>query len=213
MTNKWKIRIFFWVYILFLWIFVRGDFDFLALNTFLGYLPIEFSFQMDRIPAVKSWLFLLVFLLWLLFYPNAPYVLTDLFHLSLLHPYNQSTGLMKDNPAIWLNYTYMIISALSCSILCTIELKKVCQRLANQFLPKVKINPLPLILIILSSIGIYMGRFLRIHSFYILLTPTWFIKQIIDMWTPSMWAFTFFLTIVQLALYWLVNHSQNQSSS
>lgn len=212
MTTQWKIRIFFWAYILFLLIFVHGTFSFLALNTLLGYVPIELSFHLLKMKHKKSLSFVVLFLIWLLFYPNAPYVLTDLFHLSLLNPHSLSTGLIKSTPVIWLNYTYLIISALSCAIIGTIQLKKVCQQVTNSWLPHLRLSQslLVVILTILSSIGIYMGRFLRIHSLYVLLTPTWIIGQISHMWTTNMWLFTLFLTVIQLVLYWLMSLTANQ---
>lgn len=203
---NWRIRIFFLGYIAFLIFFVKAPFEFLALNTFLGYIPIELSLQLPRIKKVRSLLFLILLLIWLLFYPNAPYVMTDLFHLSLLHPHNFSTGLLKSDPKIWLNFSFLVVSALSCMLIGTLQLYKLCHLLATKMTPHLPGASLiyPLIFTFLSSIGIYIGRFLRIHSLYILLTPTWFIKQIGSMWSINMWLFTLILTAVQLILYWLI---------
>ncbi|WP_235808585.1 DUF1361 domain-containing protein [Paucilactobacillus hokkaidonensis] len=187
-------------------LFVKAPFGFLILNTFLGYLPIELSFQLLRVKNVRSLFFLLILLIWLLFYPNAPYVLTDLFHLSLLHPHNLTTGLLKSDPQMWLDFAFLVISALSCSLIGILQLNKICHLLATKMTPQLPGASViyPLIFAFLSSIGIYMGRFLRIHSLYMLLTPTWFIKQIGSMWSINMWLFTLILTVVQLVLYWIV---------
>lgn len=71
-SMQWKIRGFFLVDLIILIFLAKSPFNFLILNTFLGYIPIELAFQMKKIKSVKSWLFLLVFILWLGFYPNAP---------------------------------------------------------------------------------------------------------------------------------------------
>lgn len=204
---NWRIRLFFLIYIVILMIFIKTPYGFLVLNTFLGYIPIELSFQLQRIDRGHSLFFLLILLVWLLFYPNAPYVLTDLFHLSLMHPHNLTTGLLKSDPAMWLNFAFLVISALSCTLIGMIQLKKICHLLATKITPRLPGASIiyPLVFTFLSSIGIYIGRFLRIHSLYILLTPTWFIKQIINMWSVNMWLFTLILTVVQLVLFWLIS--------
>lgn len=204
---NWRIRLFFLIYIVILMIFIKTPYGFLVLNTFLGYIPIELSFQLQRIDRGHSLFFLLILLVLLLFYPNAPYVLTDLFHLSLMHPHNLTTGLLKSDPAMWLNFAFLVISALSCTLIGMIQLKKICHLLATKITPRLPGASIiyPLVFTFLSSIGIYIGRFLRIHSLYILLTPTWFIKQIINMWSVNMWLFTLILTVVQLVLFWLIS--------
>lgn len=212
---NWRVRIFFISFIAILIFFVKAPFEFLALNTFLGYIPIELSFQLHRIKKVPSLFFIILLLVWLLFYPNAPYVLTDLFHLSLLHPHNFTTGLLKSDPKIWLNFAFLVVSAFSCALIGTLQLHKLCHLLATKMTPHLHGASFlyPVIFTFLSSIGIYIGRFLRIHSLYILLTPTWFIKQISSMWSPNMWLFTLILTGIQLILYWLIVEIQRTDLS
>lgn len=94
---KWEIRGFFVAWMLYLFFRARDPFSFLLLNTFLGYIPIEISFHLGR--QRSAWLFWPLVIIWLLFYPNAPYLLTDLFHLSLLQPYAAS-GLLRVTPHI-----------------------------------------------------------------------------------------------------------------
>ncbi len=75
MTKKltWIVRITFWLYMLYVYLTVyrQGSFySFLLLNTFLGYIPIEIAMHMHKTqPKLIYWG---LFLLWLLFYPNAP---------------------------------------------------------------------------------------------------------------------------------------------
>ena len=56
----------------------------MALNVFLAYIPLEISFYFERVNRKLTY-FLMA--LWLLFYPNAPYLFTDFFHLAELKIY------------------------------------------------------------------------------------------------------------------------------
>jgi len=60
-----------------------GLFLFLIWNLFLAFLPWAFSslvFLKPKFQKSKIIVFIVLFL-WLLFFPNAPYIFTDLFHL------------------------------------------------------------------------------------------------------------------------------------
>jgi len=203
---QWEIRAFFALWLLFLFLRVHDPFSFLLLNTFLGYIPIELSFHLGQHRPKAAWLFWPLVLVWLLFYPNAPYLLTDLFHLSLLDPYAVS-GLLRASPHIWIYFTYMMTSALGCAFLGFWSLNYVSQiisqRLAkgNGFVRLIVV----LLLTFLSSVGIYIGRFLRIHTIYLFLNPEQFIRPILNMWTYDLWIFVLLMSFIQLFCYWILH--------
>lgn len=203
-TNvKHGIRLFFICYLIIIYLFVynqQSPFNFLLLNTFLGYLPIELAFHIkDKLSNTYFWLLTAA---WLFFYPNAPYLLTDLFHLSLLHPYDIMTGLIKLDIHMWLNYTYLLVSTLSCTLLALVGFSQI----ADQIKERLHLTPyyfryvVIFGLTILSSVGVYIGRFLRLHTVYLLTSPKLTLKLIADMWTIKMLAFVVLLTIVQLVI-------------
>jgi uncharacterized membrane protein len=97
-----------------------------------------------------------------------------------------------------------MVSMFGALLIGTYELNVIAQRINQAFRIKF-IWVLPTILMAASGIGVYIGRFLRIHSLYLFLTPTWFIKQILNMWNLRMVFFVTILTIVQLAVLWLLN--------
>ena len=101
-TFCWLIRLYFWSLIILLAVFVKPPYDFMAFNTFLGYLPIEIGMLLRRFNDRRALAFWVLLVIWLLFYPNAPYVSTDLFHLSWLHPHTNVTGILKTDPVMWL---------------------------------------------------------------------------------------------------------------
>ncbi|WP_369406576.1 DUF1361 domain-containing protein [Lentilactobacillus kisonensis] len=66
-------------------------------------------------------------------------------------------------------------------------------------------------LTILTSIGIFIGRFLRIHTIYLFLTPEMFIRPLINMWSHPAIIFIGLLTVVQLVFFYtlkLIGSSQ-----
>lgn len=201
---KWLIRLSFWAYMLYVYLTVYrqgSTFSFLLLNTFLGYLPIEVAMHIDhQKPTV---IFSLLIVLWLLFYPNAPYLLTDLFHLSSIDPFNHRTGLMTFNLHNWLALTNILVSALSCTILGTWSLEYV----ANQIILKIKRpskllrNTLVVIFVLASSVGIYIGRFLRLHTAYLFLSPHLVLDELVQMWNPRMLIFVVFMSIIQMVVW------------
>lgn len=211
--NRWLIRIAFWLFMLYIYLTVYsrgGTYSFLLLNTFLGYLPIELSFHLDY--RQNNFIFGVIFVFWLLFYPNAPYVLTDLFHLAKLDPYNSATGLMEFNLHLWLNFSNLVASALACSLVGIWSLEYVADQLLlklHRFSRGWQILTIN-ILLLLSSVGIYVGRFLRLHTAYLFLDPNWVLQQLVDMWSPRMLIFVGFMFIIQLIM-WIIIFISRQS--
>ena len=190
---------------------IKTPFHFLILNTFLAYIPIELGFTLKKIKSQKSNLFWPVLIIWALFYPNAPYVLTDLFHLSLLKPYNTSR-LIKLSFPLWTNYTFLVISALAFFILGLVNLLQIAKEITSKVKAKQVAFIKPIIsflLMLLASIGVFIGRFLRIHSVYLLISPHLFIRPIANMWNLRMAGFVILMTGIQLFVWWLIKIIRN----
>lgn len=211
---RWLIRLYFWILILLLAIFVKAPYDFMAFNTFLGYLPIEIGFQLRRFNDRRALAFWLLLLLWLIFYPNAPYVVTDLMHLSWLQPHTSVNGILKSDPVIWLIFAMMIICAFTCLILGTLSLEQTARQLTmltTPHRPWIK-NCWIVLFSLTAGVGIYIGRFLRLHSIYLLFTPSWFFNQLLGIWSLKMIEFVLIMAVMQLIIYLLLKLFQHAST-
>ncbi|MCP0886323.1 DUF1361 domain-containing protein [Ligilactobacillus sp. WILCCON 0076] len=201
---KWFVRVVFWLYMLYVYITIfkqNSFYSFLLLNTFLAYIPIELSFHMnEKQPALLFWL---LFVLWILFYPNAPYILTDLFHLARMNPYNPKNGLMSFNLHLWLNFTNLVASALASIVIGTWSVQYIVDVLMVRFKKKGTFLQILLVILLLvvSSIGVYIGRFLRLHTAYLFINPDWVMQQLMNMWNIRMLVFICFMLILQLIVW------------
>jgi uncharacterized membrane protein len=133
-----------------------GTFFFLIWNLFLAWLPywialiLDFFTRLKKTPSLFS-LISLVFL-WLLFFPNAPYIVTDLLHLRDRHVVPHWYDLMLIVSFAW---TGLILGY--CSLF---EVQRFLeQRFKSWFVWIVTIGA-----IWLGGFGVYMGRFQRWNS-------------------------------------------------
>ncbi|WP_430403396.1 DUF1361 domain-containing protein [Fluviicola sp.] len=137
-------------------------FLFLNWNLFLAFVPWLFTVILTMSPNLqKSRLAVFGMLgVWLLFFPNASYILTDLFHLS----HNSSMPIWFDLVLIlsfaWTGLLYGFLSLWNL------------EELMEQFLSKKVITALSVFLLFVSGFGIYIGRYLRWNSWDILHHPT-----------------------------------------
>ncbi len=114
----------------------------------------------------KNSIFLILILtLYVLFFPNTFYVLTDFIHLENYHFFrdypNSYEMIIKD----WLVLTHITIGALYAAKLGISSIKKLEHNLLDS-LKKYKVLILSS-LFLLSSLGIFIGRFLRFNSWQI----------------------------------------------
>lgn len=210
---RWGIRLFFWVYIgLTAWL-IQDAFSFLAFNTLLAYIPIEIGFWLQYHRFRWSIVFWLTALVWLLFYPNAPYILTDFFHLSLLRPYGFS-GLIRNSLPLWTHFLLLVGIGLISAGVAQIGSERILQRMLAYW-PNRRHNWLPVVRLafyILVGIGIYIGRFLRLHTFY-LLTPDLIWRPIMQMWSWHMAGFVGLMVILQYIIWALMVYSRQTKRS
>lgn len=175
-------------------------------NVFLAYIPVELSLHISRFRGpVVFWTLLAA---WMLFYPNAPYVLTDYFHLAYVDPYivlenGRRTALLRQDTHLWLSFTILSLSALFSSLLGTWSMDRTVRQVQARLR---RPGAWWRILFVstatcLSSVGIYLGRFPRLHSVDMLTRPRHAIAQAAQTCRPDTLEFVLLLTLVQMALW------------
>ena len=172
-------------------------FLFLNWNLFLAGIPWLLSSSIVMLCKIqKSNLGVIILLAtWLLFFPNAPYILTDLFHLRT-----------RTTIPIWYDLVLILAFAWTGLLYGFFSLRDIEQILA----PKLNRSFLVLntiLLLFLSSFGIYIGRFLRWNSWDILQSPIALFYDIGDRFLhpldyPSTWGMTVVMWLLLNMMYW-----------
>jgi uncharacterized membrane protein len=140
-----------------------GSFFFLIWNLFLAWIPYWLSLALDfykrhcATPSVG--VAFLMLLMWLLFFPNAPYILTDLLHLRDRHVVPH-----------WYDLMLIISFAWTGLMLGYSSLFEIHRFLEKQY-SRVKAWSFVVAAIWLGGFGVYMGRFQRWNSWDALIHP------------------------------------------
>ncbi len=137
------------------------QYDFLVWNLFLAWLPYLGSLWavsiQQRYPR-HWWRLLLPGGFWLLFLPNAPYILTDFVHL-------------QHQTFLWWYDTGMLLAFAWTGCFLAVASLQSMQTLVEHFAGWVAGQLLVIGSVGLSGVGIYLGRFLRWNSWDLLLNP------------------------------------------
>ena len=188
---------------------VFAKYKFLLENVFLAYVPIELSFHLEeRTPRLIFWL---VFPFWFFFYPNAPYMLTDFFHLALDDPYiiranGARTGLLRPDMRMWLMFANLSVTALLSTFVGVLTLHRVVSVLLRRqrWWSMWRHVALMLAFTVIASVGIYIGRFPRIHTAHIVTQPAEALRRIAEFWDVQLPVFTAILTSLQMFVWGLL---------
>lgn len=141
---------------------------FLVWNLFLAVIPFAITTYLGSLPKLNKYVMSLWFSMWLLFLPNAPYIITDLLHLKI-----SNTGLL------WLDVLVLNAFALNGLILFYYSLLEMKTILSKYFRTQ-KVSFLISLIPFLSGFGVYLGRFLRYNSWEILSNPRVLLLDIIN---------------------------------
>lgn len=152
-------------------IYVSGNlnFTFLIWNLLLAWIPLYFSHKFKRSFGMKKHLFSgFLFLCWLVIFPNAPYIITDLVHLE-----------QKEGVPLWFDLILLVSFAWNGLLTGFISLMEVHQAFLTRFSQKISWGLISGILF-LSAYGVYLGRFERWNSWDILTHPFSLVYRMID---------------------------------
>jgi uncharacterized membrane protein len=171
-------------------------YSFYGWNTFLAAIPYLVSTQLIKLKKLKTPALLLI-IVWLLFFPNAPYMITDLFH------YEQ-----RADVPFWYDLMLVITAAWNGLILGMISLMNV-EIFLSRHLKPLFVKACVFFSLLLCGYGVFIGRFLRFNSWNILtdvrgLAYSSAHHVLLPQRYPKLWVFTIlfavFLTIVYYTL-------------
>lgn len=131
---------------------------FLLWNLFLGFVPLAISECLINQEQLSKRKLAIGSFVWLLFFPNAPYIITDLMHLSKYEKVPWLDGLMLFSFAI---------TSLAAGLLSFIQIKHV----LKVYLPRLFYRLFTLGIMLLAGFGVYLGRFERWNSWDIVSHP------------------------------------------
>jgi uncharacterized membrane protein len=176
----------------------RERYGFLVWNLFLAWIPFGAAVLASLAARNKISLILLVplcTLVWLFFFPNAPYLLTDFQHLTVL---DSAAPVWYDVVMfIWYAWTGLMLGVASLFLI-----HEIVTRLTNRFWGWAFAFGITC----LSSVGVYLGRFLRWNSWDILQEPGSIFKDMYDLLSEplankSTYVFVILFTLLFLFIY------------
>lgn len=152
--------------------YVAGNhyFRFLIWNLFLAFIPYIISTWLAYYTQTKKSTLIIsgATALWLLFFPNAPYILTDLFHLR-----------PRSEIPYWYDLLLILSFAWNGLILAFVSLTEM-QQMFSKLFNKVTSWLFVIATLCLSAFGIYLGRYLRWNSWDIITNPQGLAFDILD---------------------------------
>jgi len=134
-------------------------FLFLNWNLFLAWIPLLLSSFILAFNIRSKISLMAIIIVWILFFPNSPYILTDLFHLRA-----------RNAIPIWYDLIVILSYAWTGLICGFISLKDIEKRLSDYGNRNIT-NGVIVFFLFMSSFGVYLGRFLRWNSWDVLNNP------------------------------------------
>ena len=182
----------------------RWELGFYPWNLVLAWIPLLLAGRIYRLRADRSPRFGLLgvcAVLWFFFFPNAPYIVTDLIHLKTRTPVPKWFDLVMMVSFAW---TGLCLGYLSLYLMQEVVRSRLGRRWSWRFVVG---------MLALSSFGIYLGRFQRWNSWDVVARPFGLARDVVHRVSladnPELFAFsaTFFaFSLVTYATLFAVTH-------
>lgn len=170
---------------------------FLNWNLFLAFIPWAVTTFLHIKPHLKSSLWVVggSYMLWFLFFPNSPYILTDLFHL-------RSFSLMP----IWFDLVLVLAYAWTGLLFGFLSLWDI-EKILNKFISAGWVRFISIMSLFIGSFGIYIGRYLRWNSWDVVTEPHSIMYDVGSRVAnpfdhPRTWGMTILMGIFLNMIYW-----------
>jgi len=146
-----------------------------------------------KIKGERIWKQIAVFFTWLIFFPNALYIVTDLIHLE------QETSVPK-----WYDAVLLFSSSVTGLMMAFVSLLRVEKFFIYKFNHRLADAGI-LSVLFLGSFGVYLGRFLRWNSWDIISNPSSLLFSIVRRFVfPFQYLQTWGITLILTTLFYLL---------
>jgi uncharacterized membrane protein len=183
------------------WFFIM-----LTWNLFLAFFPLGVVLVLRDLRAagfLNKWLLVAALTAWLTFLPNAPYIITDLYHIQHI-----------PTPLLWFDTMTLFLFALT-GLLAGLYSILIVHRMLK---PLLGVIPTWLIILFsqaLSGFGIYLGRFGRWNSWHVLTKPSMLSQAILRSYHDHLsikltLAYGFVLAVLYIVFY-VYNEYENHT--
>lgn len=172
-------------------------FLFLNWNLFLAFIPWLISSAVLLKDMNNKLILTILIASWLLFFPNSPYILTDLFHLR-----------MHGSAPIWFDLVVIMSFAWTGLVYGFISLMDI-EKLLKKYISNYFVTAITVLFLFLASFGIYLGRYLRWNSWDVLNNPFGLFNDIFDRIInpfnhPATWGMTILMGLLLNMMYFSI---------
>jgi uncharacterized membrane protein len=193
-------------------------------NLFLAWIPyaiamgmVTLSVKMRSKKRVKP-VIIILGILWLIFYPNAPYILTDFIHIIRIPPYlTKEMELITNTAIVWydivLNASFAFIGHLI-GLVSLVFFHNLTKALFNRWIGWI----IAITASLLGGYGIFLGRFVRLHSWHVFTKTIPSMKLILgNLFNAKALLFSFclgffiFLTYIVVYAFWKAGDLHRQT--
>lgn len=192
----------------------REIYRFLYWNMFLAWMPAGFALLLDWIyvyiqknRVLRLLLFIAAGTLWLLFYPNSAYLITDQLHPFVMFQREYGEPFWQ-GIEFWYHMLLFFSAAVIGLLLGVYSLLSV-QELVRRSFGRAQSWIFAVVILGLTSMGIYLGRFIRWNSWDVIGSPQQMVQQVLMMFTDTeelrrMIPFTGMIMIILLFSYFII---------
>jgi uncharacterized membrane protein len=145
-----------------------GHFLFLNWNLFLAGIPLLLSRLLLHNENITRAKVIILLPMWLLFFPNAPYIITDLFHLGKV-----------DSMPKWFDLMMIMLFAWA-GLFAGFKSLQDIQRMLSKFMSQRKAMIVVAGLLFIAAFGVYLGRFERWNSWDIITNPFAVMSDVVE---------------------------------